>query len=735
MLDNAEVVALCRAEHGDPFAALGLHTDAEGRIWVRSLQPGALSVHLIDAENGHAIMALAERQVDELGKDQRSGFFEAHIPGRHQAFPYRLRIVWPGGEQEIDDPYRFPPVLGELDVWLLAEGSHLRPYERLGAHLREVDGVAGTAFAVWAPGAQRVSVVGDFNTWDSRRHAMRLRRECGVWEIFLPGVGAGACYKFELRTPAGEVLPLKADPYGFAAELRPSTASVVCALPPPIERAERLAAPAGDKLSAPVSVYEVHLGSWRRSDDGNFPSWKQLAETLIPYATDLGFTHLELLPVSEHPFDGSWGYQPLGLYAPSARFGTPEGFRDFVRACHAAGLSVIIDWVPAHFPTDEHGLSRFDGTQLYEHADPREGMHQDWGTLIYNYGRNEVANFLIGNALFWVERYGIDGLRVDAVASMLYRDYSRAAGEWLPNIYGGRENIEAVAFLRRMNEVLGQECPGAATYAEESTAWPLVSRPPAMGGLGFHYKWNLGWMHDVLSYMACDPIYRKYHHNQLSFGLMYAFSENFILPLSHDEVVHGKGSLLTKMSGDTWQKFANLRALYGFMWAHPGKKLLFMGGEFAQWSEWNDKNSLDWHLLDYPQHAGVHRLIHDLNQFYRNTPALHEIDFDPSGFEWIAADDADNSVLAFLRRGFDRSRAILCVCNLTPVVRENYRIGVPGTGVYRERLNTDSQHYGGSNVGNVFGSVSAEAIPAHGRDWSVALTLPPLATLFLEWTL
>jgi 1,4-alpha-glucan branching enzyme len=731
MLDNTQIAALCRAEHGDPFAVLGMHADAEGRLSVRSLQPGALSVSLIDAVSGRVLVTLAERPLDELGHGQTSGFFEARIPRRRKVFPYRLRIVWPGGEQEIDDPYRFPPVLGELDVWLLAEGSHLRPYERLGAHLRDNDGVAGTAFAVWAPGAQRVSVVGDFNTWDSRRHVMRLRRECGVWEIFLPGVTAGMRYKYEVRTHAGEVLPLKADPYGFEAEMRPSTASVVCALPPPIVPK---GAPAGEQLSTAVSVYEVHLGSWRRADDGGFPSWSQLAETLIPYATGLGFTHLELLPISEHPFDGSWGYQPLGLYAPSARFGSPAGFRDFVSACHTAGLGVIIDWVPAHFPTDEHGLSRFDGASLYEHADPREGMHQDWGTLIYNYGRREVANFLIGNALFWVEHYGIDGLRVDAVASMLYRDYSRAAGEWLPNIHGGRENLEAVAFLRRMNEVLGQECPGAATYAEESTAWPLVSRPPAMGGLGFHYKWNLGWMHDVLSYMACDPIYRKYHHNQLSFGLMYAFNENFILPLSHDEVVHGKGSMLNKMSGDTWQKFANLRALYGFMWAHPGKKLLFMGGEFAQWGEWNHEHSLDWHLLEYPQHAGVHRLVGDLNRLYRHTPALHEIDFDPSGFEWIAADDADNSVLAFVRRGFDHSRLILCVCNFTPIVRHGYRIGVPNAGQYREQINTDSHHYGGSNVGNALGAVYAEAIPAHGRDWSVALTLPPLATLFLEWT-
>jgi len=482
-----------------------------------------------------------------------------------------------------------------------------------------------------------------------------------------------------------------------------------------------------------VSIYEVHLGSWRRADDGGFPDWQRISETLIPYVVDLGFTHLELLPISEHPFDGSWGYQPLGLYAPTARFGTAQGFCDFVSACHTAGLEVIIDWVPAHFPTDAHGLSRFDGRPLYEHADPREGMHQDWGTLIYNFGRREVFNFLIGNALFWIEHYGVDGLRVDAVASMLYRDYSRSAGEWIPNIYGGRENLEAVHFLRRMNEVLGQECPGASTYAEESTAWPSVSRPPSMGGLGFHYKWNMGWMHDVLDYMTHDPIHRRYHHNQLTFGLLYAFTENFVLPLSHDEVVHGKGSLISKMAGDYWQKFANLRALYGFMWGHPGKKLLFMGGEFAQWNEWNDDGSLDWNLLDFPSHEGVRRLIGDLNRLYRSTPALHEIDFDPAGFEWISANDSDNSVLSFLRRGKDRSKAILCVCNFTPVVRHNYRLGAPGPGTYHERLNTDSQYYGGSNVGNPFGVVTAEPLPSHGRQWSVSLSLPPLATVFLEW--
>ena len=727
MLNKAEVLALCRGEHGDPFAVLGLHADAKKRLWLRSIQPGASAVHVIDADSGEVLVELAERKIAGLG--DHSGFFEASILGRNKLFNYRLRITWPGGVQEIEDPYRFPPVLGELDVWLLAEGSHLRPYERLGAHLREIDGVKGVSFAVWAPDAQRVSVIGDFNTWDGRRHPMRLRRECGVWEIFIPGIGVGACYKYEIRSREGYLLPQKADPYGFAAELRPATASVVCELP---QIPSRRTGVAGNKLSAPVSIYEVHLGSWRREHEG-FPDWQWLKETLIPYVTDLGFTHIELLPISEHPFDGSWGYQPLGLYAPTARFGSPQGCCDFINACHQAGLEVIVDWVPAHFPTDSHGLGRFDGQALYEHADPREGMHQDWGTLIYNFGRREVFNYLVGNALFWIEHYGVDGLRVDAVASMLYRDYSRKAGEWVPNIYGGRENLEAVHFLRRMNEVLGQECPGAATYAEESTAWPSVSRPPEMGGLGFHYKWNMGWMHDVLDYMTHDPIHRRYHHNQLTFGLLYAFTENFVLPLSHDEVVHGKGSLISKMSGDYWQKFANLRALYGFMWAHPGKKLLFMGGEFAQWNEWNSNGSLDWNLLDFPQHDGVRRLIRDLNQTYRQTPALHEIDFEYQGFEWVSANDSDNSVIAFLRYGKDRSKAILCVCNFTPVVRHGYRLGAPGAGSYVERINTDSEYYGGSNVGNPFGVVEAEKIPSHGRDWSVSLTLPPLAVVYLEW--
>ena len=728
MLSKAEVISLCQGTHGDPFALLGLHTDSKGRLFLRSLQPGARSVSVIDAETGQPLIELDERKIDSLGGS--TGFFEASIVGRSKTFNYRLRIEWPECVQEVDDLYRFQTILGEMDIWLLAEGSHLRPYEHLGAHLREIDGVKGCAFAVWAPDAQRVSVVGDFNLWDGRRHPMRLRRECGIWEIFLPGMKAGERYKYEIRSKEGHLLPLKADPYGFSAELRPNTASIVCKLP---DTRPRSVAPSVEKLNAPVSIYEVHLGSWKRNEDGNFCNWQQLTETLIPYASELGFTHLELLPISEHPFDGSWGYQPLGLYASTARFGSPQGFCDFVSACHDAGLEVIIDWVPAHFPTDEQGLARFDGRPLYEHADPREGMHQDWGTLIYNFGRREVFNYLVGNALFWIEQYGVDGLRVDAVASMLYRDYSRSPGEWIPNIYGGRENLEAVHFLRRMNETIGQECPGAMTYAEESTAWPSVSRPPSIGGLGFHYKWNMGWMHDVLGYMSHDPVHRRFHHNQLTFGLLYAFTENFILPLSHDEVVHGKGSLIGKMSGDYWQKFANLRALYGFMWAHPGKKLLFMGGEFAQWNEWNDGGSLDWNLLDFPQHEGVFRLIKDLNQLYRTTPALHELDFAPSGFEWISANDSDNSVIAFIRRGTDRSRAILCLCNFTPVVRHDYRLGAPGPGSYRERINTDSEYYGGSNVGNAFGQVDAEEIPSHGQGWSITLTLPPLATLFLEW--
>jgi 1,4-alpha-glucan branching enzyme len=595
-------------------------------------------------------------------------------------------------------------------------------------------GVPGVAFAVWAPNASRVSVVGDFNFWDGRRHPMRLRRECGVWEIFLPGLSAGVRYKFELVSREGELLPQKADPYALQSELRPATASIVARLPEALPRSE--ARQKANALDAPISIYEVHLGSWRRKpEDGNrWLSWDELASTLVPYTREMGFTHLELMPVSEHPFDGSWGYQPIGLYAPTSRFGDPAGFRRFVERCHAEGIGLILDWVPAHFPTDAHGLARFDGTHLYEYADPREGFHQDWNTLIYNLGRTEVMNFLVGNALYWLERYGVDGLRVDAVASMLYRDYSRKAGEWVPNVHGGRENLEAIAFLKRMNEVVGSERPQAVTLAEESTAFPAVSRPTYLGGLGFHYKWNMGWMHDTLQYMARDPIHRPYHHGEMSFGLVYAFTENFVLPISHDEVVHGKGSMLAKMPGDAWQKFANLRAYYGFMWAHPGKKLLFMGCEFAQGAEWNHDQSLDWHQLQIPEHAGVQRLLQDLNRLYKATPALYQRDFTADGFEWIDHDDAQRSVIAFMRRGEQPSSLIVVVCNFTPVVQQGYRLGVPHAGIYRERINTDSAHYGGSNVGAPFGEITAQPVPAHGRPHSIELALPPLATVFFEWT-
>jgi 1,4-alpha-glucan branching enzyme len=561
---------------------------------------------------------------------------------------------------------------------------------------------------------------------------MRNRHRAGVWEIFIPGVDEGAHYKFELLSSEGELLPLKADPIAFRQERPPATASIVHG---PTSRSAHLkgwaeARRQSNAIDAPISIYEIHLGSWMRGEHGSFLSYAEIADRLIPYVSDLGFTHVELMPVSEFPFDGSWGYQPLGLYAPTSRFGAPEDFAHFVKRMHQAGISVIVDWVAAHFPTDAHGLGRFDGTALYEHADPRRGFHQDWNTLIYNYGRSEVANYLFANALYWFDRFDIDGLRADAVASMLYLDYSRKPGEWLPNKHGGNENLAAVAFFRRLNELVYDAFPGIAMVAEESTAWPGVSRSTYLGGLGFGYKWNMGWMHDTLSYLSNDPIHRKYHHDKLTFGLLYAFSENFILPLSHDEVVHGKGSLLAKMPGDEWQKFANLRAYYGFMWSHPGKKLLFMGGEFAQWREWNHDRALDWHHLEDPRHRGVQSLVHDLNALLRSTPALHKRDFDSAGFEWVEANDGDNSVLAFLRRA-DHAPPVLVVCNFTPVVRYDYRIWVPTPGEWRERINTDAKDYGGTGVGNQ-GAVKAEALPWHGHPYSLSLTLPPLATLVLE---
>jgi 1,4-alpha-glucan branching enzyme len=725
-LDPAEIEALVRGEHGDPFARLGLHEDADGRLRVRAFVPDAQAVGVVDVATGRTLAWLA--------CEHPAGLFSGRVPLRRKRFAYRLRARWADGEHVFEDPYRFPPVLGELDLWLFNEGRHLRPYERLGAHPCEMDGVRGTAFAVWAPNARRVSVVGDFNFWDDRRHPMRLRREAGLWELFLPDVGEGAHYKYALIGAHGERLTWRADPFAFSAEMRPATASRIAALPPLVDSAP--ARRAANALDAPMAIYEVHLGSWRRKvEEGNrFLDWGELGDALIPYACELGFTHLELLPISEHPFDGSWGYQPLGLYAPTARFGTPAAFRRFVARCHDEGLGVILDWVPAHFPSDAHGLAQFDGTALYEHADPREGVHKDWNTLIYNFGRREVANFLHGNALYWIERYGVDGLRVDAVASMLYRDYSRKAGEWVPNRLGGRENLEAIDFLRRLSEIVGTERPEAVLAAEESTAWPMVSRPPDMGGLGFHYKWNMGWMNDTLSYIAREPAHRRYHHDELTFGLVYAFNENFILPLSHDEVVHGKRSLIGRMPGDRWQRFANLRAYYGFMYAHPGKKLLFMGGEFAQEREWNHDMSLDWHLLDDPMHRGVQSLVRDLNRVYRAHAPLHARDFDAEGFEWIEHGDRDQSVISMLRKQPGNDRPVIAVSNFTPVPRHGYRIGVPAPGWYRELINTDSRFYGGSDLGNPGGGAQAEPIPAHGRPHSLALTLPPLSTLLLERT-
>ncbi len=739
LLDAAEIDALVHARHGDPFARLGMHVDAAGRVVVRALLPGAARVAVIDPPRATGTDAGASRVLKWLDQVHPDGLFEAVVPLRRKCFDYRLRVQWgeglaAGSEVVLDDPYRFGALLGDLDVWLLAEGRHLRPFEALGAHPATIDGTAGTRFAVWAPNAQRVSVVGEFNFWDGRRHPMRARREAGLWELFVPGVAPGALYKYELVGPDGTVLPLHADPYAFSAELRPATASRVSTLPAKVARAAGPRSHAND-FDAPIAIYELHPGSWRRKvEDGDrWLDWDELADLLIPYVQDMGFTHVELMPVSEHPFDGSWGYQPIGMYAPTARFGSPEAFGRFVARCHQAGIGVLLDWVPAHFPNDAHGLAQFDGTPLYEHADPREGFHRDWNTLIYNFGRREVANFLIGNALYWTERFGIDGLRVDAVASMLYRDYSRAPGEWVPNEHGGRENLEALAFLRRMNETVGTECPAAITVAEESTAWPMVTRPPSSGGLGFHYKWNMGWMNDTLQYMQREPVHRKHHQHELSFGLVYAFDENFILPLSHDEVVHGKGSLLAKMPGDRWQRFANLRAYLGFMYAHPGKKLLFMGCEFAQDREWNHDRSLDWHLLDDPMHRGVQSLVRDLNRVYRDAPALHQRDTRPDGFEWIDHSDSGQSVIAFLRRG-EGEGWVMAVCNFTPVPRHGYRLGVPRAGRWREILNTDSAYYGGSNVGNPHGATFTEPVGAHQRDQSLVLTLPPLATLLLEWT-
>ncbi len=723
-LDQGQVEAILNARHGDPFSVLGQHESDEGVV-VRAFVADAASVEVV--ENGKIIASLARRA--------DAGLFEGLVPGRKSRFKYRLLAKYPHGtDWEFDDPYAFAPVLGAMDDYFVKEGTHRTLYERFGAHERQHEGVNGVHFALWAPNAQRVSLVGDFNGWDARRHMMRKRIDSGVWEIFIPGLKAGAVYKFELIGIDGHILPMKADPVGFGAEMRPATGSVVVSKVDHVwgDKDFLHSRDRADHRREAISIYEVHLGSWRRSADGGFLSYDELADELIPYAKWMGFTHIELLPVSEHPLDDSWGYQPIGLFAPSRRFGEPEGFARFVDRAHQAGIGIMLDWVPAHFPTDVHGLAHFDGTALYEHADPRRGFHPDWNTAIYDFGRSEVTNFLAANALYWLDKYHVDCLRVDAVASMLYLDYSRNAGEWLPNKDGGNENYEAVGFLRRFNELVYATHPGVMTIAEESTAWPGVSQPVYNGGLGFGFKWNMGWMHDTLDYMSLDPVYRKYHHHKMTFGLVYAFSENFVLPLSHDEVVHGKGSILGRMPGDTWQKHANARAYYAYMWAHPGKKLLFMGQEYGQSSEWNFRQSLDWHLCDDPLHRGLQLLVRDLNHLYRDIPALHARDCEGEGFRWIVSDDAAQSVYAWHRTTGGDDSGIVAVSNFTPMVRENYRIGFPKAGVWKEILNSDADIYGGGNVGNA-GMVTATGIASHGFGSSAEITIPPLATVYFQF--
>jgi 1,4-alpha-glucan branching enzyme len=724
---------LLRAEHGDPFGYLGPHAverDGGRRYVVRAVQPHAASVSVLLAD-GREISA--ERI--ELG-----GVFEALLPAEtaHRPAPrdYRLRFRWNDGNvSELADPYAFPTLLSEFDLHLISEGNHYQLYEALGAHVREVEGVRGVQFAVWAPNAARVSVVGDFNTWDGRVHPMRLRGSSGVWELFLPELTDGAVYKFEIRSRLGPTPFMKADPFAFRGELRPCSGSVVASLDGYRWNDSQWmdARRHRNWLAEPISIYEVHAASWRRKEGNHWLTYRDLADQLIPYVKQMGFTHVELLPIMEHPFDASWGYQTVGYFAATSRFGSPQDFMYFVDRCHQEHLGVILDWTPAHFPNDAHGLAQFDGSHLYEHADPRLGQHPDWGTSVFNYSRTEVQNFLLASALFWFDKYHLDGLRVDAVASMLYLDYSRQPGEWLPNEFGGRENLAAITLLKRLNEAVHVRHPGALTIAEESTSWPAVSRPTYLGGLGFSLKWNMGWMHDTLEYFSKDPIHRKFHHNRLTFSMLYAFTENFVLPFSHDEVVHGKGSLINKMPGDLWQQFANLRLLFAYMYAHPGKKLLFMGAELGQRSEWYSEVALEWGLLDFPEHRGIQRLLTDLNGLYRREPSLHQQDFDWQGFEWLDCNDGDNSILTFVRRAANPADFMVVAVNFTPVVRENYRVGVPEPGYYSEILNSDAHDYSGSGAGNL-GGARAEDKPHVGRPFSIALRLPPLAVVYLKKT-
>ena len=729
-VSEEDVRKIIHTEHHDPFGVLGIHeVELYGAqaVAIRAFLPEAAEAFVVDLEEPTKIYPMTRTHPD--------GFFEVMLCDKKESFPYQLEQVdHHGRTSRFHDPYAFAPVLSDYDLHLLGEGSHLKLYEKMGAHRLTVDEVDGVHFAVWAPNARRISVVGDFNNWDGRKHPLRTLGGSGVWELFIPGLDEGALYKFEIKTQEGYVL-IKGDPFALFMELRPRTASIVHDITgyPWADQRWMEERSQNNALEAPIALYEVHLDSWRRDPkEGDRPlTYREMAHELVEYVKDMGFTHIELLPLAEHPFDGSWGYQTTGYFAPTSRYGAPEDFMYFVDCCHRHNIGVLIDWVPAHFPKDAHALAWFDGTYLYEHADPRQREHPDWGTAIFNYGRNEVTNFLLSSALFWFEHYHIDGIRVDAVASMLYLDYSREESAWIPNRYGGRENLEAIEFLKQLNETIYAHFPGVLTVAEESTAWPGVSHPIYLGGLGFGLKWNMGWMNDVLSYMSKDPIHRKYHHDDLTFSLLYAFHENFVLALSHDEVVHGKRSLLSKMPGDMWQKFANLRLLYGFMYGHPGKKLLFMGGEIGQWDEWNHDRSLDWHLLQYEPHRKLQTFVRDLNHLYRSEPALYEVDFRPWGFEWIDCRDVESSIISFLRRGQDPDQVLLFVCNLTPVPQFQYRIGVPQPGFYREQINSDSELYGGSDLGNG-GGLWADPVPWHGQPYSLNLTMPPLSVLIFK---
>ena len=744
LLETEEIAALINAEHDNVFSVLGMHKHPTKKsLLVRTFLPEALSVNVIDNKSG--------KKVATLNLVNEAGLFEGKLGRRRNFFSYHLQVVYKNETVLVEDPYQYPSLINEQDLYLFCEGTHEHVYQWMGSHQQKIGNISGVHFVVWAPAAKRVSVVGDFNFWDGRRHAMRKHPAAGIWEIFIPSIKENSCYKYEIVGANGDVQPLKADPYAVAMQHPPETASkVIFNHDFQWQDHDWMTARSSsvNYYRSAVSIYEVHLGSWRRSDldlpddlsnsvanhqaNNHYLTYRELATQLIYYVVEMGFTHIQLMPVSEYPFDGSWGYQPVGLFAPTSRFGCADDFKYFIDCCHQAGIGVLLDWVPGHFPTDAYGTGKFDGSCLYEHEDKRKGFHPDWNTLIYNYGRAEVRSYLISNALYWLAEFHIDGLRVDAVASMLYLDYSRKEGEWVPNKHGGRENLEAIELLKQVNSRAYFNHPGVMMIAEESTAWPGVSKPIDNGGLGFGFKWNMGWMNDTLLYMEKDPIYRQYHHNDITFSLVYSFSENFILPLSHDEVVHGKGSLIDKMPGDDWQKFANLRAYYGFMWTHPGKKLLFMGNEFAQRNEWDHDKSLDWHLLDYKSHEGVQRLIKDLNHVYSSVPALHELDCESSSFEWLDSQNSAQSILTYMRQGKKGTAPAIVIVNFTPNTYRNYCVGVPLSGFYRECLNTDSEIYGGSNMGNSGGVYSQNKTHA-GQPNLLNLSIPPLATMVFEW--